>query len=202
MSAICRITLPAPAQDRGEVLRYLKCAHPSPEVESMLAEVERELLPLLEYKVCYALFPLKREGTGLHFGNLSTDSRDLAKALSGCEEILLFAATVGLAPDRLTTRYGHISPAKALCVQAIGAERIEALCDAFVRYANAHILASGSVLRPRFSPGYGDLPLTLQQALFAALDCPRQIGLCLNESLLMSPTKSVTALAGIQKNEA
>ena len=29
------------------------------------------------------------------------------------------------------------------------------------------------------------------------MDCPRKIGLTLNESLLMSPSKSVTAIFGI-----
>ena len=55
---------------------------------------------------------------------------------------------------------------------------------------------SGLAVRPRFSPGYGDLPLALQREVFAALDCPRRIGLTLSDSLLMSPTKSVTALIG------
>ena len=30
------------------------------------------------------------------------------------------------------------------------------------------------------------------------LDCPRKIGLTLNDSLLMSPTKSVTAIVGLR----
>ena len=77
--------------------------------------------------------------------------------------------------------------------QAIGAERIESLCDAFC----AEREAEGLRLRPRFSPGYGDLPLELQRDLFRGLDCSRKIGLTLNESLLMSPSKSVTAIAGI-----
>ena len=51
--------------------------------------------------------------------------------------------------------------------------------------------------RPRFSPGYGDLPINMQKDIFAALDCPRKIGLSLNESLLMSPSKSVTAIIGV-----
>lgn len=51
--------------------------------------------------------------------------------------------------------------------------------------------------RPRFSPGYGDLPLSAQREIFAVLDCGKRIGLMLNDSLLMSPSKSVTAFVGI-----
>ena len=55
----------------------------------------------------------------------------------------------------------------------------------------------GLAPRQRFSPGYGDLPLQNQRAFFDALQCHKEIGLYLNESLLMSPTKSVTAIVGL-----
>ena len=91
--------------------------------------------------------------------------------------------------DRLIAKYSHLSPSRAVMLQAFGAERIEALCEA--------VCADGGAVTARFSPGYGDLPLNLQGDLFQILDCPRKIGLTLNQSLLMSPSKSVTALMGI-----
>ena len=59
------------------------------------------------------------------------DFKALSKNLSGCKTAVIFAATVGLMPDRLISRYGVSSPAKALVFDAIGAERIESLCDHF-----------------------------------------------------------------------
>ena len=106
------------------------------------------------------------------------------------------AATVGLELDRLIARAQSGAPARALLLQAIGAERIEALADAVAADARADAARRGLAVRPRFSPGYGDLPLALQREIFAALDCPRRIGLTLGGSLLMTPTKSVTALIG------
>ena len=93
----------------------------------------------------------------------------------------------------MIAKYGAISPSRAFMLQAIGAERIEALCNKF----NSEISAK-SQTAPRFSPGYGDLPIELQREIFLALDCPKRIGLTLNQSLLMSPTKSVTAIIGIR----
>ena len=52
-------------------------------------------------------------------------------------------------------------------------------------------------VRPRFSPGYGDLPLTLQPEICAALDVQRRLGIHVTESLLMIPSKSVTAVIGL-----
>ena len=124
-------------------------------------------------------------------------SRDLAKCLADCEHIILIAATVGLEIDRRIAKYGKVEPSLALCIQALGAERIEALCDAAVTLLEGRFGA----LSPRFSAGYGDLDLGLQREIFAALDCPKSIGATLNESLLMSPTKSVTAIIGIKNKD-
>ena len=111
----------------------------------------------------------------------------------------MFAATVGVGIDRLITRYSIVSPARSLMLQAIGTERAEALCDLFCREIAEEKAREGSVTCPRFSPGYGDLPLELQKDIFAVLDCPRYIGVSLGESLLMSPSKSVTAIVGVRK---
>ena len=79
-------------------------------------------------------------------------------------------------------------------LQAIGAERLESFCDIFCRDISCEY---NEKLRPRVSPGYGDIPLSMQKEIFSALDCSRKIGLSLNASLLMTPTKSVTAIVGI-----
>ncbi len=179
---------PQPPVNRKEIFRYLNAQ--DSRLEALVDECLEELLPLLSYRVCSAPFPLTFGETTVDLGFALTDSKDLRKNLRGCNEITVFAATVGIAPDRLLARYQVISPAKALCINAIATERIEALCDAFTQ--------TQGKCRPRFSPGYGDLPLELQRQIFAALE-PGNIGLTLNESLLMSPAKSVTAIIGKER---
>ena len=113
--------------------------------------------------------------------------------------MILFAATVGLGFDRLLARESRLSPARAVLLQALGAERIEALCDLFSAEMAKEKENEGLFCRSRFSPGYGDLPLAFQAPLFSLLDCERAIGLTLTGSGLMSPTKSVSALIGVAK---
>jgi cobalamin-dependent methionine synthase I len=125
-------------------------------------------------------------------------SRALAKNLDSCGEIVLFAATVGLGIDRLCARYASVSPAKALFFDAIGSERVESLCDAFCK--DLKDKERGGFTRPRFSPGYGDMPLSVQKEIFRALSPERHIGASLRESLIVSPAKTVTAIVGIGKN--
>lgn len=190
---------PAPPVNERECLRYAGChwKEASAEERQLFAACLAEVQGKLSYKVCWERFPVKKEGTSLDFGFLQVDSAGLAKNLEGCREIILFAATIGLEMDRAIRKYTNLSPAKALFFQAIGAERIESLCDAFCAEREEELRAEGKFLKPRFSPGYGDLPLEMQKDIFRVLDCPRKIGLTLNDSLLMSPTKSVTAIIGI-----
>ncbi len=178
----------APPVSEKEILRYAGGGDDT--VCELLSECLTEAEGRLSYKVCRTEVPVVICGNSVDMSFAKIISSDLSKNLSGCSKAVIFAATVGPFPDRMVMKYGAVSPAKALLFQAIGAERIEALCDIVSsEYDNA---------RPRFSPGYGDLPLELQRDIFALLDCPRKIGLTLNESLLMSPTKSVTAIIGIK----
>ncbi len=189
-------TCDAPPVNRSEILRYAGARGELPEVRTLLEDCLEEALAACAYRVCYREFPIERREGILDLGFAKTPSESLARNLADCSSVILFAATVGLGVDRLISRYAKISPVRSLLLQAIGSERVEALCDAFGREIEGQLAASGRFPRPRFSPGYGDLPLSLQTDVFAALDCQRKIGVTLSESLLMSPTKSVTAIIG------
>lgn len=185
---------PAPPLCEREILRYAGCKGGDDALEEALHACIAEAKDAFHYRVCYTCLPVNVTGDRCDFGVFFLRSEQLAKNLDGCERVLMFAATVGVGIDRLIAKYGRVSPAKALLFQALGAERIEALCDAFC-YQLAKKFGTG--LRPRFSPGYGDLPLSVQRDFFAVLNCEKHIGLSLNDSLLMSPTKSVTAFVGL-----
>ena len=201
MSVINVREYPAPEIDRREIYRYMQ-AKPCDELESLLDRAIALSKNKLCYKVCYTELPVSVCDGMLDLGFAKTDSQDLKKCLDGCEGIILFAATVGIELDRLFMRYGKIEPSMALCLQAIGAERVESLCDRFCKDMADQYAISGKILRPRFSAGYGDLPLSLQREIINTLQTPKHIGVTLNESLLMSPSKSVTAIIGIkERNE-
>ena len=188
----------APAVDRREALRYAGVRSADEEYGTLLNECLDECLDALSYKVCYGEFPVARLGNGeVDLGFTRVSSSMLGGRLEGCDRAIVFAATLGLGIDRIIARAGRTAPSRAVILQGIGAERIEALCDAFCDEVRAG-LAKGEVALPRISPGYSDLPLQLQADIFSALDCGRKIGLYLNESMLMSPTKSVTAIIGIR----
>lgn len=192
-TAINCVCYDAPIVNRKEILRYLKTNEESAELKSLIDEALKEALPTLSYKVCYQEMPICLNGDCIDFEAFNTSSKDLALNLNGCSKAIVFAATIGVKIDMLINKYSRVSPAKALVLQAIGNERIESLCDAF----NRDISKNYNSTKPRFSPGYGDLSLQIQSDIFRLLDCNRKIGVTLQESLLMSPQKSVTAIIGI-----
>ena len=181
--------------DEKEILRYAGGIADDNTIK-LLNECINEVLDYITYKVCYCELPIKVNGDLCDFGLFSVQSKNLATNLSGCNSVIIFGATIGIGIDRLITKYSHISPAKALMLQAFGAERIEALCDYFCKDIQNTLKTQ---LKPRFSAGYGDLPLDTQKQVFSLLNLPKNIGLTLNDSLLMSPTKSVTAFIGMQE---
>lgn len=189
--------LPPPSYK--EIARYMKADPTNNETILLIDQCLNECDGKIIGKIAYSEFPISCINEELDLGFAKTKSNDLKKLLfNKSDSIILFAATIGVGIDRLILKYSRTSPAKALCLQAIGAERVEALCDAFSFELKGKYAPLGCSLTPRFSAGYGDLPLSLQRDIFAALYCEKHLGLTLNDSLLMTPTKSVTAIIGIK----
>lgn len=190
MGEIKTVTYPELPVNYREMARYAGCVPETlPEDTEKLI---RETGPV-NGRVCWSEYALETAEDTLCFAGIRTDSSDLRKCLEGCSRVVLFAATAGFGIDRAIRKYERLSPASALLLQAYGAERAETVCDAF----NDDMKSLYGELRPRFSPGYGDLPLELQKDIFDVLQPYKHIGVSLNDSMLMLPTKSVTAIIGI-----
>ncbi len=198
MTPVQRWSAPLPEVDLREMLRYAACRAPDEQVTALAASAAEEGCRVLRPALCWREVPLTVTAHRVDLGFTAFDSQKLAAVLTGCDRAVIFAATMGLELDRLIARHGRLSPARGLMLQALGAERIEALCDSFCDFLAAEY--APLTVRRRFSPGYGDLPLQNQRAFFDALQCHKEIGLYLNESLLMSPTKSVTAIVGLGRS--
>lgn len=180
-----------PPFNQNEVLRYLGVKNLDNNTEKFLNNAYNEFEESAVYKVCYAELPIKITGDTCDFTVFEFNSKHLAKNLKNCKRVIVFGATVGIGIDRLINKYSKIAPSKAVVLDAVGSERIEALCDLFCEDVGN--------LRPRFSAGYGDLPIETQKEIFSLLQCDKNIGLTLNDSFMMSPSKSVTAFIGIEE---
>ena len=171
--------------NKDEALRYL--GYPKGKADETVLKLADECINELKLtpKVCFETVSVKKDGENLDFELFHTKSKSLSCFIGEKKSAVLFGATIGIEFDRLLKKVSVISPAKAAVLQAVGASSIEALCDKF-----CDDLGGGA----RFSPGYGDFPLEAQKDFVNALSLSKNIGVCLTSSLLMTPTKSVTAI--------
>ena len=85
-----------------------------------------------------------------------------------------------------------------MALDACASVRADALCNE-VEEEILRELREGEHPTMRFSPGYGDAPLSASADLIALLDATRRIGLAMTRSYMMTPIKSITALIGISE---
>ena len=188
--------------NKSEIYRYLGYKDGmtvTDEVESLIDEILQNVLAGSVPKVCYKRFDVTVQDR-VDFGFLSVKSRDLTINLTGCREAIIFAATIGIYTDRQIQKEAILSQAKACIYQAVGATVIEAVCDDFNEWIRCEEMTKGNTLKPRYSPGYGDVSLEIQKDICRELNCAKMAGITLTDSMLMIPEKSVTAIIGIRKN--
>lgn len=143
---------------------------------------------------------------------LSIHSRKLSAHIKECRYAVLLAATVGPGADMLIRRYSGRSTIKPAILQAAGAAAIEAFADEVTEVIRKELsscigFSSNSTessdypepvkFKMRFSPGYGDFSLEHQKDFFELLKPEKNLGMSLNSALLMSPSKSITAIIGV-----
>ena len=188
------------ATDRQEILRYLGYKGeqlPDAEVEQSISCCLAKLYAGAEPRSIRRRFPVVHTEGKLTVAGILFESRSLEKHLAGCSEAVLFAATLGIQPDRLIARTQIRNLRDALVMQSCAAAMIEAYCDAVDREILEEAQKDNLHTKRRFSPGYGDLDMAVQKDLCRVLDTGRTIGVTLTESCMMVPVKSVTAIVGL-----
>ena len=181
--------------DKETAERYLGYGTSSadPVTAGLLRKCEAELLLKIQGRYVYKIYDLKEGqpvGCSLHLPGNS-----IREHLEGCSKALFLCATLSSAVDRLIRKKQIGSMAEAMVTDALASAAVEQVLDG----AEAQIFTKHPFREHtwRFSPGYGDLPLEIQGAFLDLLDAPKRIGVCVSTSLLLVPTKSVTAIIGL-----
>ena len=120
---------------------------------------------------------------------------DIRRHLSGCNKAILMAVTLSQEADKLIRQSAVTNMAQSLAIDCMCSAAVEQACDKAEEEIFSRCQAKYRTWR--FSPGYGDLPLSLQHSFLLALNAQRRIGLTVTENSLLIPSKSVTAIIGI-----
>ena len=185
--------------DFKEVARYLgyrRAVPPEADVAALMEKAAAEMQSVMKPQAVFEIFDLSEDNQELRFADVTLHSRDLGRNLESCSKVALLAATIGPQVDALIRRHSSLDPVYASILQATGAMYIEELIDLVNSEIKKIAEAQGLKTKPRYSPGYGDVPLQVQKDFFRLLPCTR-IGLTLMDTLIMAPEKSVTAFVGL-----
>lgn len=178
--------------DHAEALRYMGAAGWTPDAgtAAMLDATEKEVLHACTPRGIWRELPLAALP-------LESAGADLARHLAGCQSLALMAVTIGSGVDTLLRRLCFTDIAKGTAADALASAMMDGLCDQLEGLIREQTTAKGLFLTGRFSPGYGDCPLELQDELCLALDTVRGIGACVTPEHLLTPRKTVTAILGV-----
>lgn len=181
-----------------EALRYLGAGNnPPEELRREAAAVASQLTRALRPRYVYRVYPISHipEGAVLDGSGVTLPGETARRMLEDCGQAALLLCTLGAGFETMLRAQQARDMSRAVLLDACGSAWVEAGCGEAERELSARF--PGRYLTDRFSPGYGDLPLALQPALCAALDGWRRLGVQVTGSLLMNPTKSVSAVIGL-----
>lgn len=135
---------------------------------------------------------IRLKGTALELRGHS-----IAEHLAGARAVGVMAVTIGMGIERELRRLSLTDSVAQVIFDSCGSTIVERAADAAEASLMARARERGLYTNSRFSPGYGDLPMSTQPALLSALNAQRRLGVTLTSTLLMTPTKSVSALVGM-----
>ena len=182
---------------RAEMLRYARSGD-GVGVEKEAEQAQRLVDDLIRPAAAAVVFDIKRDGEKLFVADTELEGKSIKKLLAPCNKCVVMAITVGFELDMKIAALGSSSPALSLLADAAASSAVEDACDACCESIESEL---GVKLTPRFSPGYGDLPMNIQPALLTLTNARRDLGLTVGSGCMLSPIKSVTAIAGIKEVE-
>lgn len=196
------------ALDRREMLRYL--GYHGQELDAGLAgridAVVSDLMATARPAGAWLIAPVRIVGAQparIHLDGtaLELPGRDIFRHLKDARYAAVLACTLGMSAERRLRLLASQQPLEGAVFDAACSALIEQVADELTAQVEDAAAGAGLRCNERYSPGYGDLPLTVQPAVLRALNTARFCGITATPTNLLMPTKSITALVGLFEGE-
>lgn len=191
--------------DRNEILRYLSYNENSidEEMDELIDSCMKEILDISQFKYIYCIYEIMDLGIFLVLKNSTMELRgdDIKDHLKNSQHVATMAVSLGVEVEKRIKYYGKSNLTRGVILDACATALVEEVCDYVEDKIKSLALSRGLNITSRFSPGYGDLPITTQSQILNSLNASRLIGLNLSESSILLPRKSVTAFIGLTKDD-
>lgn len=181
---------------RAEALRYMGYGKASPDekISCIIDDCEKKLLAAAKPVYTYKVFDIDRSN-GISVGGVILSGKSIFEHLDGCVKAAIMCATLSSAADKLIRAAEVSDMTAAIVLDNLANAMIEQVCDEAEKEIAEK--ATGYYMTWRFSAGYGDLPIEIQENLLRIIDAEKRVGVCASENSLMMPRKSVSAIIGL-----
>lgn len=189
------------AVDRSEMMRYAGLPPKGAAIpDALIADALREAAALAEPRGAWELYPYDAEqGAVLGDPPLVLEGTAIRRHLARSVSAAVLAVTAGPAIEEASAahfRAGRYT--EGLLLDAAATAIAEHLADQLDGYIQSEARRTGRQTAWRYSPGYGDWPVTQQRALCALIGASR-IGVSVTDHAMLVPRKSVTAVIGLSR---
>ena len=190
---------------KSEVLRYL--GYRGQEISGITDRIIDDMIELCiktakpRYHYVHLDIAETEEGISLLGTDTVFKGKDIASHLKGADSIVLMAVTLGHECERKLLQLEAKSMTDAVCFNAASIALTEEAADICQREIADLYRKDGYFINARYSPGYGDFPLSQQREVLRLLNAEVRLGITLTPGDLMLPRKSVTAVLGLFKEE-
>ena len=161
----------------------------------------RDAENLIEAKGAYIIKRIKKKGDPITLLNSTTslEGHSVKNLLKNSFAVVFMAVTIGSGLEKLAGRYTKEKQFEnAVVLDTIGSEAAEASANALNSYLLTLARQAKKTLTQRFSPGYGDLPLSFQKDMFRELSLDG-LNIVLDKKFILFPRKTVTAILGVEE---
>lgn len=146
------------------------------------------------------MMPLRRISLEqMQIGEMTVISAKLSKLLAASKSVYLMGASLkGRDVEKISDAMRRGEGLKAFVWDAYASECVDGALSVIMARKNESLRHTGQKLtRHRFSAGYGDLDIKYQKVFFDLLGMDA-LDVQINEKYMLSPEKSVIALAGVE----
>lgn len=191
------------ALNKSEALRYLGYGTNKPDktVLELLNACEKKILDIARPTFTYKILDIEEIESGIKVvnTNLCLTGNDVKEHLKGCTKVVLMCATAGVEVDKLIRTSQVRKMSDAIILDALGSVLVEKVCNEAEKIIKEEL--KDYYFTWRYSPGYGDLDIGIQENFLDIVNAQRLIGVSVTKSNMLTPTKSVTAIIGLSNKQ-
>lgn len=189
--------------NKKEALRYLGYGNntPSGKISAIVDDCEKQILNAAQPKFLYNIFDITIETDCVKVNDtkLVLKGKDIVNHLEDCKKLAVMCCTLSFGVDKIIRQHQVSDMTRAVICDSLSSALIEQVCD----YVEQEIKQKYPNMYQtfRYSAGYGDLNIDIQKDILDLLQAQKKIGLCTNETSILTPKKSVTAFIGLSEKQ-